>query len=111
MFHINAFEKWNHEKKWNLVKHHFENSKKYKSLFQGQLPKNWGDLPIMEKTDYQDDLSNLISTCYDLKEVYVSNTSGSSGHPFFIAKNKIAHAITWAIIKDRFSYHGINLNS
>ena len=53
----------------------------------------------------------IISGGYDLKEVYVSNTSGSSGHPFFFAKNKYAHAMTWAMIKDRFSYHGINLNS
>ena len=33
-----------------------------------------------------------------LKNVYVNKTSGSSGHPFIFAKDKLCHALTWAEI-------------
>ena len=45
------------------------------------------------------------------QNVYISNTSGSSGHPFYFAKNKEAHSMDWAIIKDRYNWHNLELNS
>jgi phenylacetate-CoA ligase len=75
------------------------------------FPGNWEDLPIMEKLDYQEDLVKLFSKRYTRKNTYISNTSGSSGHPFFFAKNKEAHAMTWALVKNRYCWHSIKLNS
>ena len=65
----------------------------------------------MEKSDYQHDLENLLSQGYTRKNTYISNTSGSSGHPFFFAKNKEAHAMDWALVKDHYGWHGLKLNS
>jgi len=42
--------------------------------------------------------------------VYVNKTSGSSGHPFVFAKDKASHALTWAVIMDRFQWYGIDFN-
>ncbi|MBC8146662.1 MAG: phenylacetate--CoA ligase family protein, partial [Bacteroidetes bacterium] len=60
---------------------------------------------------YQGDLEKLLSDGYTRKNTYIANTSGSSGHPFFFAKNKEAHAMDWALIKNRYNWHGLKLDS
>jgi phenylacetate-CoA ligase len=41
----------------------------------------------------------------------VNKTSGSSGDPFVFAKDKEAHALTWASIIHRFGWYGIDFNT
>ena len=47
---------------------------------------------MLEKSDYQNKLDSQLSRGYTIENTYVANTSGSSGHPFFFAKNKESHA-------------------
>ena len=103
------FYNWQEEQKWKIAWHHYENNPFYRKKVGKHFPNHWGDLPIMEKLDYQYDLEKLLSKGYTKKNTYVSNTSGSSGHPFFFAKNKEAHAMDWALIKDRYSWHELSL--
>jgi len=105
------FHKWQDKQKWSIAKHHYDNNPFYRNKVGNYFPDKWEDIPIMEKSDYQDDLEKLLSKGYTRKNTYVANTSGSSGHPFFFAKNKEAHAMTWALIKDRYNWHGLRLNS
>ena len=105
------FQKWQNEKKWDIVNYHYENNNFYKSKITGSLPSKWQKLPIMEKLDYQNEISYLLSTGYDESSVYISNTSGSSGHPFFFAKDKFAHSMSWGLIKSRYREYDIKLNS
>jgi len=105
------FREWQDSKKWEIARHHYINNPFYKEKIGKHFPDKWEDLPVMEKSDYQDDLENLLSKGYNRKNTYVANTSGSSGHPFYFAKNKEAHAISWALIKNRYSWHGLDLNS
>lgn len=104
-------QEWQNNKKWKIAKYHYYNNTFYRKKVGRIFPNKWDDLPILEKSDYQDQLESLISKDYKKKNLYIANTSGSSGHPFFFAKNKEAHAISWALVKDRYSWHGINLNS
>lgn len=105
------FRKWQNDQKWQIARYHYNNNPLYREKVGDHFPNKWEDLPIMEKSDYQDDLDKLLSTGYTIKNTYIANTSGSSGHPFFFAKNKKAHIMTWTIIKDRYSWHGLKLNS
>ncbi len=105
-----AFHRWQHEQKWRIARYHYENNLFYRRKVGDTFPDKWEDLPLMQKSDYQDDLSNLLSKGYSTKNTYISSTSGSSGHPFFFAKNKEAHAMDWALIKNRYSWHGLKLN-
>jgi phenylacetate-CoA ligase len=102
---------WQENRKWEIAKYHFNNTPYYKQKVGKFLPDNWEDLPIMKKSDYQNNIVKLLSKGYTKRNTYISNTSGSSGHPFYFAKNKEAHAMTWALIKNRYSWHGLNLNS
>ena len=105
------FRKWQDDQKWKIARHHYDNNPFYRKKVGNYFPDKWEDLPIMEKPDYQGDLEKLLSDGYTRKNTYIANTSGSSGHPFFFAKNKEAHAMTWALIKNRYSWHGLKLNS
>jgi len=107
----NEFRKWQNDQKWTIAKHHYDNNPFYRKKVGKYFPDRWEDLPIMGKSDYQDDLEKLLSKGYTRKNTYISNTSGSSGHPFYFAKNKESHAMDWALIKDRYSWHGLTLTS
>ena len=90
------FRSWQKQKQWSIARYHYENNPFYREKVGNNLPEKWEDLPIMEKSDYQDDLEELLSEGYTRKNTYIANTSGSSGHPFFFAKNQEAHAMSWA---------------
>ena len=65
----------------------------------------------MTKKDLQIPLKDRIAEGYSLGGLYINKTSGSSGDPFIFAKDKFCHAMTWAIIQDRFGWYGIDFNS
>lgn len=62
---------------------------------------------ILLKSHIQRPLKDLLSRDFKLEKVFRNSTSGSSGTPFEFAKNKAAHAMTWALIFNRYSWHGI----
>lgn len=114
------FKSFIESKKFEIVEYHLKNNLHYqkfanKTSFHpsnGELiEQNWNDLPIMTKKDFQKPLAERLSKRYSSKNVYVNKTSGSSGNPFIFAKDKFSHALTWAIIFDRFGWYGINFNS
>ena len=105
------FRDWQKKQKWKIAKYHYLNTDFYRKKIGRNFPDKWEDLPILNKRNYQQGLENVLSNEYKNKKIYISNTSGSSGHPFYFAKNKSAHALDWALIENRYNWHGINLNS
>jgi len=105
------FKIWHENKKWEIVKYHFENNEFYKNKIGKSLPEKWEDIPIIKKTDYQNSGFKLISDSIEKKDLYTGYTSGSSGHPFSYAKDKFAHAMTWALIKNRYDNFGLTFDS
>lgn len=96
------------ERRRAIVEYHASHNPMYKQkLGNNNVPGVFESLPIVQKCDFQKPLETLISDEYSLKDLYVGNTSGSSGHPFFYAKNKEAHAIVHAIIERLYSEHGL----
>src|SRR5690606_1309856 len=56
-------------------------------------------------------LEERLSKSFNSKNIYINRTSGSSGDPFIFARDRYAHAITWASIIHRFKIHNIDLNT
>ena len=102
---------WQNQSKWNIAKFHWQNNDYYNNKIKGNLPNSWEKLPIMQKIDYQMDIKKILSNGYTKKNTYIANTSGSSGNPFFYAKNKKAHAMTWALTENRYKWYGLDLES
>lgn len=104
-----AFAEHLEKQKQEIVHFHLKNNDFYANLVQGINPKDWNSVPVLTKVDLQQPLENRLSKGYSKKNVYINKTSGSGGHPFIFAKDKFCHALTWAIIQNRFSWHGIDL--
>ena len=99
------------DKKQEIVEYHLQNNSTYQKIVGKTTFNTWTDLPIMTKKDFQKPLIERLSAGFSTKNVYVNKTSGSSGDPFIFAKDKFSHALTWAIIINRFGWHGINFNT
>ena len=99
------------QKRTEIVAFHIQNNTSYEELVGSSNYKNWEDLPIMTKKDFQKPLAQRLSDGYMIKNVYVNKTSGSSGDPFVFAKDKFCHALTWANIINRFGWFGIDFNT
>ena len=105
------FETFIENKKQEIVDYHLKNNSSYQKIVGKTTFNTWNDLPIMTKKDFQKPLIERLSTGFSLKNIYVNKTSGSSGDPFIFAKDKFSHALTWAIIINRFGWYGIDFNS
>ena len=94
----------------DILAFHQKNNAYYQDIAGKQNIENWEEVPVLTKAHLQVPLAQRLSKGYTEKSVYVNKTSGSSGNPFVFAKDKFCHAMTWAEIKDRFRWHGINFN-
>jgi phenylacetate-CoA ligase len=106
-----AFEDYIIYKKQEIVAYHLMHTPFYKSLAKSINPEDWNTVPIMTKRNLQQPLIERLSDGFSTNNVYVNKTSGSSGDPFIFAKDKFCHALTWAIIKDRFGWFNIDFNT
>ena len=105
------YENYIIEKRNEILEFHHKNNKYYQGFLRDVNIKNWNEIPIMTKKDFQKPLKERLSNGFIIKEVYVNKTSGSSGDPFIFAKDKFTHALTWANIINRFGWFGIDFNS
>lgn len=97
-------------KRKEIVAFHLQNNSFYKNLVGKLDVDNWNDLPVITKKELQQPLSNRLSTGYK-ESLYLNKTSGSSGTPFYFAKDKYAHALTWAQTIHFFDWYNIDFNS
>ncbi len=109
--HEEDYSEYIEVKKREIVEFHLKNNLFYKELNKGAQFNSWEELPILTKKDLQKPLKERLSEGYTEKSVFVNKTSGSSGDPFIFAKDKEAHALTWASIIYRFGWYGINFNT
>ncbi len=105
------FENYNLQKRQDIVNYHLKHNPYYKSLTNLNRFEDWNAIPIMTKRDLQVPLKQRLSEDFTLKNVYVNKTSGSSGDPFIFAKDKFCHALTWAVIQNRFGWYDLDFNS
>ncbi|MCX7546551.1 phenylacetate--CoA ligase family protein [Xanthomarina sp. F1114] len=105
------FKAYINERKQAIVDYHLKHTPYYKQLVNNVDLTNWNSIPIMTKKDLQQPLGDRLSKDYSPKNVYINKTSGSSGNPFIFAKDKFCHALTWALIKDRFGWYKLDFNS
>lgn len=94
----------------SIIDYHIQHNNFYREFFNWDGFDNWNHVPIMTKSDLQHPLKNRLSSTYNTKTAYVGKTSGSSGHPFIFAKNRFAHALSWAGFQDRYKWYNIDLN-
>ncbi|NND62123.1 MAG: phenylacetate--CoA ligase family protein [Flavobacteriaceae bacterium] len=102
------FQKYVETQREAILKWHLEHNTFYQNFVGNNVPAQWEDVPVMQKSDLQMPLNERLSKGFAPNNVYVNKTSGSSGHPFIFAKDKMSHALTWAEIFDRFGWYGLD---
>ncbi|MGB5418219.1 phenylacetate--CoA ligase family protein [Algibacter sp.] len=105
------FNAYIESKKQAIVKHHLKNNAFYKGFAKNIDDSDWNSVPVMTKKELQKPLKDRISKGFTNKNIYVNKTSGSSGDPFVFAKDKLCHALTWAIIQNRFGWYNLDFNN
>lgn len=105
------FQKYSLQKRQDIVNYHLKHNPFYKSLTKLPHFEDWNAIPVMTKRDLQAPLKQRLSDGFTPKNVYVNKTSGSSGDPFIFAKDKFCHALTWAVIQNRFGWYDLDFNS
>lgn len=105
------YQNYIEKKRKEIVEYHLQNNSFYQEIVGPSSFKKWGDLPVLTKKNLQKPLVQRLSKDYTEKTVFVNKTSGSSGDPFVFAKDKYAHALTWASIIYRFGWYGVDFNS
>ena len=100
-----------HSKRMEIFNYHLEHNITYAHFIIKHQVSSWDQIPVMTKADLQKPLADRLSKSYKTTDVFVNKTSGSSGNPFIFAKDKYAHALTWAHIIWLYHQHGIDMNS
>ncbi len=104
------FKNYVNVKRQEIVVHHLKSNPFYHNFASKADPYDWNSIPVLAKRDLQRPLSERLSEGYTTKNVYINKTSGSSGDPFVFAKDKFCHAMTWAIIQNRFGWYNLDFN-
>jgi len=105
------FQNFNEKRRQSILDFHLKNNSNYSQFISKTHYNTWDEIPVMTKADLQKPLKDRLSKRYKTSKVFVNKTSGSSGHPFIFAKDKYAHALTWAHIIWLYQQHGIDMNS
>jgi len=105
------FEEYVLETRQKIFDFHLKENPFYQTFIGETVISAWKDVPIMQKKDLQKPLNQRLSHGFTPKNTYVNKTSGSSGHPFIFAKDRMCHALTWAEILNRFGWYHIDFNS
>ncbi|TBV28265.1 phenylacetate--CoA ligase family protein [Meridianimaribacter sp. CL38] len=106
----NEFKAYIEQEKRNIVSYHLKHNPFYKNLSKTTTIEDWNSIPVMTKSDLQQPLEQRLSKGFSKGNVYINKTSGSSGDPFVFAKDKFSHALTWAVIQNRFGWFGLDFN-
>lgn len=95
----------------DIINYHLQHNSFYQLFAENITASNWDSIPIMTKRNLQQPLQQRLSKGFTAKNTYINKTSGSSGDPFVFAKDKLCHAMTWAVIQDRFNWFDLNFNT
>ena len=102
-------EAYTTQHKQNIFQHHIKNTPFYKEFCSDKTITDWQDIPVLEKKDFQKALAERLSKGYSPNKTFHNSTSGSSGHPLRFAKDKFAHALTWAHILSLYKQYDIRV--
>lgn len=94
-----------------ILQYHLQNNPFYKKFIGAKNISTWEDIPVLRKKDLQIPLKERLSKDFRKTNIYQNKTSGSSGKPFHFAKDKMSHALTWAVIIDRYLQYNLSFGA
>lgn len=102
-----SVETYLNQQQWAILNYHLAKNPFYRTFCKTNRFDDWQEVPVLDKSHLQIPLEQRLSKGFSLKTVFKNSTSGSSGQPFRFAKDKYAHALTWANINSLYQQYGI----
>jgi phenylacetate-CoA ligase len=101
------------QKSKEIFDYHYNHNLFYQKFLERNNFKytKWKSIPILQKSDIQKPLEDILSNTSKHSKLHIHNTSGSSGTPFIFAKDKFCHANGWVYYDQRLLDLGINYGS
>jgi phenylacetate-CoA ligase len=99
------------ERAWSAFNCHKSQSEFYRNFLIAKdctSEETWTSIPVIRKSDFQRPLKEIIGE-FVSSDLHVHNTSGSSGTPFYFAKDKFCHAMNWAQINQCLKQHDVTI--
>jgi phenylacetate-CoA ligase len=94
---------------WTIFGYHYKNNPFYRD-FVKEIPIKWTDVPVLKRINLRGDYSTKLPSDINMKEQYLSSTSGSSGDPLFFARDKFTHVMVWLNVERLYASAGVSLN-
>jgi len=107
----NDYERYVISRRNAIIEYHLKHNAFYKKKGVSIDLQCWDSVPVISKKDLQQPIETLLSSTFKKRDVYIDKTSGASGTPFIFPKDNFCHALTWAVIMNRFSWYGIDFNT
>ncbi len=89
---------------WSIFEYHYKNNSFYQKLTGHKYPDKWDQVPIVDKSTFS---KNYPSYLVSKNINYKTKTSGSTGTPFKLARDKFSHALIWEHAKQKYFELGI----
>tara|TARA_B100002052_G_scaffold238237_1_gene222008 strand:- start:12295 stop:13611 length:1317 start_codon:yes stop_codon:yes gene_type:complete len=105
------FLNYQNDSKLNIFNYHFKKNNFYRDFLRQKNFKKlnkWEDIPIIKKKNFQLPINKMLSSDYNINNIHVHNTSGSSGIPFYFAKDRFSHALSWVNNINLYKSHDID---
>ena len=94
-------------KKWEIFEYHKKNNPFYSNILKGTEIAQWGDIPVLTKSNFQSAGAGCFNPLLDKKDMILGKTSGSSGIALKYSRDKFSHALLWANILSEYRKLGI----
>jgi len=108
-FPTKEFAVWQEKQRWEVASYLYNHNTFYRKFVGDVFPAKWEELPVVRKAELQSDPEKLLSSGFEPREIYINNTSGSSGHPLKFTKDYYTQARVWAAKKLFFNMHDIDI--
>ncbi len=105
---ISDYVTYHKQKCWEVYDLFYQHSGAYKRLC-GTRVEAWSQVPVTNRRVLVGSPDVWFPSNLNKRNLYRSNTSGSSGTPFFFARDALSHALVWKTVEGFYLSAGIHL--
>lgn len=105
---VSNFTAYHEQKCWEVYDFFLQHCDAYNQLNPSRV-NSWDRVPVTHRRILNGIPDRWFPDVLNHRNLYRSNTSGSSGTPFFFARDALSHALVWKSVERFYRSAGVNL--
>lgn len=97
------------DRAWDIFNYHYNHNSFYRDFVKTK-PTQWPEVPVIKRADLRGNFIEKLPQGTNVKQLYLSNTSGSSGDPLFFARDRLFHTLVWHNVEYFYNKAGVSVN-